>query len=512
MAHTIPPEGLYTEAEKHFIESSPDGLWPDNQDSVFGQVRKCFTDILQEQIDEITILNEEIFVPTSLNYLSLREEEYGLTVAPSGASDATRRARILGRVRHGLFTRTRVRQVIEDFITATFGEAVSFTTGGVSLSAAGVQLFSGVNSLTGTYNIVENIPNFSYAVYIRSDIGIDLNALTRELTRITPAHISFTIQFIDDPLWPTNYVTNPGFETNTTGWSTFGTNTIARSTTRSKYGGASLLVTYQNDLRLASTSVSVPDKNRMYTAFAWVYIPANWDGGQITIGDDGIFSGAAYQTGVNANMLLRDQWQRVFYTYTIGDDVDGAIFIRAASAPTAGRQIYIDGVYMSPQAPNLAQNPGVELVSPFSPPWNPNFGTTTRDTTVFHSGVASAKQVTVGLVGEGLYFFNPANPGRIQVVPGKTYRAQCWINLPVGKQVAMAVYFLDTNNVFVNSGLSAIVNGTGGWQWAGLDVVPPSGSDAAVVDWYTTSNQGVFSYYVDDFVFSEAPISPTTPT
>jgi hypothetical protein len=47
--------------------------------------------------------------------------------------------------------------------------------------------------LTNTYTIVENIAGYSYDVRILNSITVDQVALIRELTRITPAGISFTI-------------------------------------------------------------------------------------------------------------------------------------------------------------------------------------------------------------------------------------------------------------------------------------------------------------------------------
>ena len=50
-------------------------------------------------------------------------------------------------------------------------------------------------------------------------------------------------------------------------------------------------------------------------------------------------------SAVNANMGLRDQWQRVTLTFTPGADVTGNIQVNnTGTAPTATRFIYIDGV------------------------------------------------------------------------------------------------------------------------------------------------------------------------
>lgn len=196
----LPPEGTYTDAERDFIDNSPFGLWPENQDSNFGQIRKVFTDIVQECIDELNHLGREMFVATSEQYLSLWEEQVGAPIAPAGKSTADRRATIFSLLRFGPFTRARVNTLIEGFLTPTFGAAATFTPSGISLDAGGVPLFSGATDLLGAYRVYYNPQNFSYEVWIRSDVTPDLAALSNALSRITPAHMSFTIDNTHDPV------------------------------------------------------------------------------------------------------------------------------------------------------------------------------------------------------------------------------------------------------------------------------------------------------------------------
>src|SRR4051794_13713488 len=98
---TLPPEGPYGQIEQRFIELSPADLWPEAQNTNFGQFRKVATDILQEKVDELTLFWFEMFPDTADKYLGLWEEEYGLPVAPVGKSNAERKAYLLARVRHG---------------------------------------------------------------------------------------------------------------------------------------------------------------------------------------------------------------------------------------------------------------------------------------------------------------------------------------------------------------------------------------------------------------------------
>lgn len=196
---TLPAEGTYTEVEKDFIDLQPPGLWPENQDSNFGQVRKVITDIVQECVDEINHLSAEAYIATADEYLGLWEEIVHVPISPAGKTTTERRTIAGPRLHYGAFTRTRRREIVESFIIATFGESVALTSSGVELTSGGVPLYSGTFSLTGTYNIVEDVENFSYDVRILDTVTVDADALEKELERITPAGISFTITFTPTP-------------------------------------------------------------------------------------------------------------------------------------------------------------------------------------------------------------------------------------------------------------------------------------------------------------------------
>lgn len=145
------------------------------------------------------------------------------------------------------------------------------------------------------------------------------------------------------PSGATNLVTNGGFETNTTDWAVTANNTIARSTVQKNSGAASLLCTYQDQVGLARFPATLTAAAHIFSA--WVYIPTAWDGGDILLNDNGDYAGATGTQQASANMALRDQWQRLETDFTIvAGDLVGALHIRAASAPTAGRFIYVDDV------------------------------------------------------------------------------------------------------------------------------------------------------------------------
>lgn len=191
---TIPPETSYSDIERDFIDNEPPGLLPGDQSSVWGQVRKVFADYLQVLADQLSLWYTNLDPGTS-DETDMRnwENELGIPVEAAGASIEQRRAFALARMARGPFTRSRRAAVIEFFILATFGDPLIFNSFGLALEPGGLPLFNETVDVTGTYEVIEDIPDFSYDVHILAGLGLDFPGLTRELDRITPAGISFTI-------------------------------------------------------------------------------------------------------------------------------------------------------------------------------------------------------------------------------------------------------------------------------------------------------------------------------
>jgi hypothetical protein len=212
----LPAEGSYSDMERLFIDEQPKGLWPSNQNSNLGALRKVLTDEMQIVIDKIGELYTELFINSAQGYLGRWEKEMGL---PDGSAlaDSMRRILIESRRARGLFTRHRRNALVQLFIAQSFGdptlllyEGVPLLPGGVTmyaeyvdfevglvLDAGGVNLGAGGVSMLGNmvFNIIENITGFSYDVRIIPSIAIDAASLARELAYYTPAGISFTVTF-----------------------------------------------------------------------------------------------------------------------------------------------------------------------------------------------------------------------------------------------------------------------------------------------------------------------------
>lgn len=143
----------------------------------------------------------------------------------------------------------------------------------------------------------------------------------------------------------TNLVPNPSFETGTAGWSLLGTNTLAQSSAQAQSGTSALRCTYGNNTVLAFIGSLVLPSAGTYTFSAWVYVPADWDGGRIEV-HGWSYVGSTTVASAQADMSRRDQWQRIWETFTVAGDLDGQPVVLTASAPTTGRAIYVDAVQL----------------------------------------------------------------------------------------------------------------------------------------------------------------------
>lgn len=197
---TLPPEVQFTDAEFDFMEQSPPGLFPDNQDSNFGYaIRKLWCDRVTELAQEQTTMYNEKFPATSTQFLDEHERMYGLPMNPPTLTIAQRRQSILNRIRVGPFTRAHRQAIVESYITATFGNPIQLVPAGVPMAGAGVPLYGESGDVSTLYKIVEDIPNFAYTVRIKNTVTPDQVGLQRELGRITPAGIAYSIVYVATP-------------------------------------------------------------------------------------------------------------------------------------------------------------------------------------------------------------------------------------------------------------------------------------------------------------------------
>jgi len=154
----------------------------------------------------------------------------------------------------------------------------------------------------------------------------------------------------------TNLITNPSFETNTTGWTTLGTMSIARTTSTACVGSASAQLTNGSGASFLSAypSSRIPVVNGETYTFSY-YIKnststAQW---QATISGFDVSSGGtrvAFQDG-GFNTINTSAWIRLFVTWTIPAGVTYIEpKIQNGSGETAGGVAFVDAVLLEKSA------------------------------------------------------------------------------------------------------------------------------------------------------------------
>lgn len=145
----------------------------------------------------------------------------------------------------------------------------------------------------------------------------------------------------------TNLLTNGGAETNTTGWTPGGTNSLSRTTADSYFGSACFQAQYSNALNMGLYAGATLDSNSTYALSGWVYIRSPWSGGDIGVDQSG-FTDTVNVYQVKADASLTDQWQRVWCQIDTDATSPGSgnIRVRADSAPSSLQSIRFDGMQL----------------------------------------------------------------------------------------------------------------------------------------------------------------------
>lgn len=396
---TLPGEVDFTDAEHDFIESSPEGLFPENQDSNFGLLRKTWTDKTQELIGQQDTIYKERFVATSVDYLDMWEVDVGLPSSRSASRTvAQRQLDVLSRMIKGPFTVPLRNRIIENAITATFGAPFALVPAGVPLSASGIPLYSEAAEVTTLYSVRDNTPSGR------------------------------------------NLLPNGNFENNVTGWghdaslSAFAISTAQRkfglSSARGVAAGASPYI-YYNSL------VNALAGNR-YTASCWVYSPRAATAGAViqwrTADGNTVISTVQQTWQVPANA-----WTRIAVSGQSPAGTGKADPIFQFTGMTVGDVIYWDGAQLEftpvPSGVNKFAF-GNFNANPISE-WSANNATITSDGSIAHEGNASAQVAftTASNFANYVYCTQPVN-----YTAGKTFTLSAWVyatGAAVGKSVRL---------------------------------------------------------------------------
>lgn len=138
-----------------------------------------------------------------------------------------------------------------------------------------------------------------------------------------------------------NLVTNPTFETDTTGWSSSGTPSIIRSTAQSQQGSASMRITWGAvSSQSVRTTVYGLDIGTTYTASAYVRVPAGDQAVRLKMAT-AASGGADFAFGPYSTLL--DTWQRITCTF-VAAETSLQLRINPNTPTGAGDLAYVDAV------------------------------------------------------------------------------------------------------------------------------------------------------------------------
>jgi hypothetical protein len=137
----------------------------------------------------------------------------------------------------------------------------------------------------------------------------------------------------------TNIVTNPSFETDTTGWSISASSTLTRSTAQAHDGAASAAAVWGTNSPLPVVSTTVPVITGLtYTASAWVFVPSGAGSVKLTA-----FTSIPAQV-YSLPSTVTNGWQRLTVTFTASATGSVTLGMLGNDVPVIGSTVYLDSV------------------------------------------------------------------------------------------------------------------------------------------------------------------------
>ena len=228
------------------------------------------------------------------------------------------------------------------------GEAYPSDLTGLGLNTAGntKYQFTSNNSTTPRgYCITVTIDGISYRFgnnFTDPDNSANTVNDPQAVNSICPGHTT-----TGDPMI-TNFAGNPSVEVpGLNGLGQPNSSTVARSTTRAKFGAASAQVTLPTNSTSSTVGVSYFQENPFYslkpnttyTASAYVYVPSATTNVRIVIQGSGRTSGSQTE----ATSVAKDQWVRIWNTFTTLSSGNVTVYVLNANSSTSGMQFWADG-------------------------------------------------------------------------------------------------------------------------------------------------------------------------
>lgn len=309
----------------------------------------------------------------------------------------------------------------------------------------------------------------------------------------------------------TNLVTNSSFEIDTTGWAGLNSSTLARDTSRSMFGSASMLVTSTAGATRGAfwTTASLPNTTT-YTFSAWVYVPSGH--ADVLL----VLAGTAYPGGASsASTSVKNQWVRL--TVTAATTAAGTAFVEVqyVGTVTAGQQVYLDGAQFEQKAyatsycdGSLATRwdaPGnllTTIAQSFEDGTTASAGVVTGTATLANSAAqfyAGTKSLLITATSTASLAVLTAPPTASPVTPGRIYNATQWVRPSAARQLRCEIYFYTSAGAFISGTTTTAVTGASGtWtrQASGSTIAPPTAAYASVAFTSTDATNGD-TFYID---------------
>ena len=321
-----------------------------------------------------------------------------------------------------------------------------------------------------------------------------------------------------------NLLTNPSFETNTTGWSNVNGSILSSSATQAWVGTKSQKVVYDGTARAAEqTGTSVASYGftnlTTYTFSAYVWVPTGQPAVKIK------FGGPNYNVS-GSTTTTHDQWERISVTATAtGTNTAWLYILNAATSVANGIGFYVDGAMLEmSSAPSTYFDGSTAASGPYTYAWtgtanastsnesvagrvnnvtNPSCETNTTGWATVNGETlsSSATQAWVGTKSQKVvYDGSTRSAGQTGTsiaaypfVSGISYTFSAYVWVPTGQPAIRLQYGGPTFSVSGNASTTHD-------QWERISVTATAGSNA--VAWLyilnaATSVPNAIGFYVD---------------
>lgn len=223
------------------------------------------------------------------------------------------------------------------------------------------------NPVGSTYTAIGTVTTDGFSTLLATNGGADSQGNPTPTANISGRTIKPRLVLTAKLIY-FNYITNPSFETGTTGWSNGpGTATIAQTSAQALYGTYSGLISGMADQPIASTTFTLT-ASTTFMCSVGVYVATATKPTSISVDITGL-AGATGDLTSPVDMTKLDQWQTVTVgPFTTGSDVTGTLTFNGV-AGTILKTFYVDGIMIvnagaltNPTVPYIDGNQGVGYI------------------------------------------------------------------------------------------------------------------------------------------------------